>query len=111
MSDFSDLERRIERLRNRAASGPLTAQLVAEIEDVLTEGYISALQADARSRRLRERVDALVDDPDAPPAAEEVRQLGSERRMLEQSVHALRKRLSGLQSLVAGAAGPRTRSA
>jgi hypothetical protein len=111
MSEFPDLERRIERLRFRAASGPLTAELVAEIDDVLAEGYISALRVDARSRRLRARVDALVDDIDRPTAAEEMRRLGRERRTLEQSAHALRERLSVLQSLVEGATGAPTRSA
>jgi hypothetical protein len=111
MSEFSDLEGRIERLHSRAASEPLTPELVAEIESVLAEGYVSALRADARSHRLREQVDALVDDIDVPRMAEEMRRLGRERRTLEQSARALRERLAVLQSLVARAAGPRMRSA
>jgi hypothetical protein len=110
MSEFWDLERRIERLRFRASAGPVTAELVDEIDRVLAEGYISALRADARRRRLRERLDALVDDGDAAPEAE-LRRVGRERRALEDAARGLRERLAGLQSLVARAAGPRTRSA
>ena len=111
MSEFLDLERRIEHLRSRAASGPVTAALVAQIEDVLAEGYMSALRADARTRWLRKQVDAFVDDIDVPRVAEEMRRLGRERRRLEEAAGALRNRLAGLQSLVERAAGPHSRSA
>jgi hypothetical protein len=110
MTEFSDLETRIERLRSRAESERLTPELVDEIENVLAEGYVAALQADARSRRLRERVDALVDDTDVPRMAQEMRRLGRERRMLEQAAGELRERVGVLQSLVARAARQRTRS-
>jgi hypothetical protein len=85
---------------------------VAEIESVLAEGYAFVLRADARSHRLREQMDALVDDVDKPRMAEEVRRLAQERRTIEQSARRLRERLAILHSLLARAAvGPRTRSA
>ena len=76
MGELSDLERRIEHLRRCASSGPPSPELVAEIESVLSEGYVCALRADARSYRLREQVDARVEDFGTPSTAEHGRCFG-----------------------------------
>ena len=108
MGDFSDLERRIEQLRMRASSGPVCPELEAEIESALSDGYVSALRADARSYRLREQVEALVEDVDKPFTAdnEEVLRLARERRAIAESTSRLRERLAILRAV-----GARSRSA
>src|SRR3954447_20798378 len=111
MGEFSDLEQRIEHLRACASSRPLSPELADEIESVLSEGYVRALRADARSRRLREQVDALVADVEKPFTAEEVLRLARERRTIAQSTSRLRERLATLNSLLARAVGSRSRSA
>ena len=112
MGEFSDLERRIEHLRRCASSGPLSPELVAEIESVLSEGYVCALRADARSYRLREQVDARVEDFGTPSTAEheEVLRLARERRTIAHSASRLRERLAILNSVLERAVGSRSRS-
>jgi hypothetical protein len=113
MGGLSDLERRIEHLRTCASSGPVSPGLVVEIESVLSEGYVCALRADARSYRLRERVDALVEDVDEPFTAvdEEVLRLARERRTIARSTSRLRERLATLSSVRARAVGSGSRIA
>jgi hypothetical protein len=111
MGEPSDLERRIEQLLMRASSWPLSAELVVEIESVLSEGYVCALRADARSHRLREQVSALVEDVDKPSTAGEVLRLARESRTIAQSTSRLRESLAALNSLLVRATDSRSRSA
>ena len=86
---------------------------MVEIESVLSEGYVCALRADARSYRLREQMDARVEDVDKPYTAEdeEVLQLARERRTIAQSASRLREHLAILNSVLARAVDSRSRSA
>jgi hypothetical protein len=54
--DFAQLEQRIDVLCAQAASRKLEPELVAEIEWVLGEGYLRALEGDQATRRLRSRL-------------------------------------------------------
>jgi hypothetical protein len=94
-----DLERRIERLRSRAGAGPLPRDLLAEIEGLLSEGYLAALREEARSARLR----AQLDEAARERKADEVQRLAEERRASDQSARRLRERLELLRTRVAPA--------
>src|SRR4051794_37556259 len=87
---FADIERRLDDLCVLAPSGCEDAGMLAELGDVLAHGYVSALQADARCRRLAERIERLVDDRDR---ADEVRRLAQERQTIRVATRRLRARL------------------
>jgi hypothetical protein len=53
MGRFDDLQTRIHTLRAVAAAGDRTPELLAAIEDALSEGYITALTAEAEVGTLR----------------------------------------------------------
>jgi hypothetical protein len=53
MGRFDDLRTRIHALRAHAASGGADPELVAVMEDTLSEGYIAALIAEAEVGTLR----------------------------------------------------------
>ena len=95
------------------SSGPLSPELVVEIESALSEGYLCALRADARSYRLREQMDARMEDVEKPYAAEdeELLQFARERRRIAQSASRLREHLALLNAVLARAVDPRRRSA
>jgi hypothetical protein len=54
--DFAELEQRIELLCGQAVSREYEPGLVAEIEGLLAEGYLRALEGDQATRRLRFRL-------------------------------------------------------
>jgi hypothetical protein len=94
MVDYTDLLERISRLSSRASSAADDGPLLSEIEDVLAEGYVQALSGEARSRRLRERLDDLVERLDEPDAAIEARRLALQRRTLDGRTQDLRNQLA-----------------
>ena len=94
MVEDDDLLERIGRLSDRASTEPEDTRLLAEIEDVLAEGYLIAMNAESRSRRLAERAEVLVDRLDDPGAALELRRLSAQRRGLEQRTRLLRSHLA-----------------
>jgi hypothetical protein len=96
MTPYRHLERRIDRLLARAARD-VDARLLAEMEDALATGYAYALAGDARSGRLRRRLDALAGEITGEGAAAEVRRLALEQRALEDSTRELRSRLAVLR--------------
>ena len=53
MGHFDDLRTRINSLCRHASEAPGSPELVAAIEDVLSDGYITALMAEAEVRALR----------------------------------------------------------
>ena len=93
MRHFPDLEGRLERLAHRAACPGADALLLADLEDLLSEGYAHALAGDARRRRLDERLEALIARLGEPGVATEVRRLTVERRTLDRALKDLRARL------------------
>ena len=94
MVEDQDLLERIGRLSDRALCGSADARLLAEIEDVLAEGYLAALNAEAQSRRLAERAEILIEQLEEPHAALELRRLTAQRRGLEQRIRMLRSQLA-----------------
>lgn len=97
MADFDELIKRLERLCSRAEGALEDARLLSEIEDVLAEGYIQALNGEARSRQLGERLGRLAEAPDRPGAAAEVRKVAVQQRSLDRRSVKLRAHLSGLR--------------
>jgi hypothetical protein len=90
MPDFDELKQRIAALCARAASGHADAKLLVEIEDLLAEGYVCALRGDRHSQRLQRRFEALV----AAEAAEQLRSVAREQRMVSQATQELRSQLA-----------------
>ena len=91
MPDFADLKRRIDALCARAASEHPNARLLVEIEDLLAEGYMSALHADHRVRRLQRRFDALVASTDG---ADQLPVIAREQRRVAEATRDLRSHLA-----------------
>ena len=94
MPEYTELLERIGRLSTRASSASEDARLLSEIEDVLAEGYLEAMSGEARSRRLSDRMNVLVERLDEPDAAVEARRLALQRRTLDQRVRDLRTQLA-----------------
>ena len=94
MAEYSEILTRIDRLAARAAVAGEDSALVAELEDVLAQGYTHALTEEARSRRLETRLGHLVDVLDEPGAAVEARRLATQRRAVEKQIGTLRGRLA-----------------
>lgn len=99
MSPYRHLERRIDRLLARAARR-VDARLLAEMEDALATGYAYALAGDARSGRLRRRLDTLAEDIADEGVATEVRRVALEQRSVEDATRRLRSKLASMRELV-----------
>src|SRR3954471_19055998 len=91
MPDFAGLRRRIDALCARAASEHPDARLLVEIEDLLAEGYMSALHGDHRIRRLQMRFDALVASADG---ADQLQIIAREQRSVAEATRDLRSHLA-----------------
>jgi hypothetical protein len=102
---FGDLIERIDRRRRQVRGRSVGDRVRADIEDLLTEGYITALTAESRSRELARRLEALADAVEDEDAAREARRLALEKRALDRRVGELRARLrelrESLQSMTA----------
>src|SRR5436190_19975821 len=94
MVEDRELLERIDRLNARASFAPEGGRILVEMEDVLAQGYVHALRVEARSRRLAERVEALVEQLDEPEAATELRRISVQRRGLEERAKELRSQLA-----------------
>ena len=94
MAESGDIMARIDRLCSRASDARPTGPLLRDIEDGLAEGYVEALAGEARSRRLAERLEALVETLDQPGAAVEIARIVPEKRKLDAQVAVLRDRLA-----------------
>src|SRR5262245_22236475 len=105
MREFADIERRIERLCSPASYKHADSWLLAELRDVLAIGYAAAHSADARSRRLGEQVNQLVDNADVSGGGDTVRLLAQERRRLDEATHQLRDRLTLVRELLISVSG------
>lgn len=90
MPDFADLEQRIEDACARLASAPRDIALLAEVEALLSEGYVRALQWDQRRRRLAQaRYAAVV-------TAEDIQRLAREEHVVDSAARDLRLRLGAV---------------
>ncbi len=95
MGDHAHLEQRIDELSARADAGR-EPELLAEMEDLLSEGYARALADESVLRQLDRRLEALFESM-SPGDATEIRRLASERRRLAERVWHLRQRLARMQ--------------
>ena len=98
MREFADIEKRIELVSSLASCERDDARVLAEIGDVLAVGYASALQADARCRRLADQLERLLIDGEHSERAGE---LARERRTVADATRRLRDRLALLRTLFA----------
>ena len=73
------------------------ATLLAQIEDMLTEGYAHALDGDAWSMRSEERLHELIADTDSIVRGRELRTLAGEHARFQRDVIALRRELAELR--------------
>ncbi|MDP9294090.1 MAG: hypothetical protein M3O90_06670 [Actinomycetota bacterium] len=97
MLESADLMTRIDRLCLRASDARSAEPLLGEMESLLDEGYLEALTGDARSRRLAERLERLVEILDEPEAAVEARRTALRKRGVDDKVSVLRGRLELLR--------------
>jgi hypothetical protein len=95
MGDHAHLEQRIDELSARADAGREPG-LLAEMEDLLSEGYARALADESLLRQLDRRLDALFENVN-PADATEIRRLASERRRIAERVQRLRQGLARMQ--------------
>jgi hypothetical protein len=112
MGDLRELSTRIERVSSRAAGAShADPQLLAEIEDALAEGYMEALSGEARSRRLGNRLERLMESLEDPGTAVEIRRLTLQRRSVDRMTGNLRAQLSVIREnfirLGGGSTAPR----
>jgi hypothetical protein len=91
MPDFAELNQQIERLCRRAIDDGPDTRLLVEIEDLLAEGYVSALRGDHCTRRLRRRLDALLEAGEEP---EQIWSVAREHRAIREATDELRARLA-----------------
>ena len=98
MREFADIHRRIEHLCALTSGEPDDSRILSKIGDVLSLGYVSALEADARCRRLGEEIERLLADGDPSGRAGE---LARERRTIAEAAHRLRDRLAPLRAVFA----------
>jgi hypothetical protein len=94
MPDFAHLRDRIDAACARASSERHDAELLAEIENLLAEGYICALSGDRSRRRLQERFDALVEAGQGGAGTEQLRAVSREQRLVAEATRELRAQLA-----------------
>ena len=94
MDPYVDLHERIDRLCERARTEP-DQRLVAEMNDVLSEGYARALLDERHVVALEERLVELLLAPERSPA---LRSMAEERHAASRRITCLRERLADMQA-------------
>lgn len=107
MTDFSDLQERIDAMCTRASGAEADPALITDMEDLLSEGYLRALTAEATSRRLERRLDELLGTVGEDDAAREACRLAVERRTIQGRVDELRLQLLAVRQMFVGLGGGR----
>jgi uncharacterized coiled-coil protein SlyX len=95
MQDLRRLHDRIERISQLAGRPAAAPGVIAELNDVLSEGYAEALLAEERLIRLEERLADGIEST-GPNRAEDVRRLATEYRTTTRQVAELRALLAAL---------------
>jgi hypothetical protein len=98
MRELDEIDRRITLVCSLASCAGDDDRVLDELGDVLSVGYASALQADARRRRLADEIDRLLIDGDPSDRAGE---LAREWRTVADGGCRLRERLALLRTLFA----------
>jgi uncharacterized protein YPO0396 len=110
MSEHADLQQRLDALRARARKVGADERVLAQMEDLLAEGYARALAGEAGSRRLGQRLEMLMPRMEEPATAKEARRLALQRRNLDETVAKLRAELAGMREEYVALSGSRARS-
>jgi hypothetical protein len=105
MPNYADLHRRLDAVEARPNLGR------SDLEDLLTEGYARALDGEAQSRRLEQRLSELLPEMDKPGVAKEVRRLALQRRNVDHAVADLRDKLARIRGRITAASGRPSTSA
>ena len=96
--DLASAIERVSRLHDETCAASPDTPLLDQIEDALSTGYVQALQGDAWSLELEQRLQAIIDDPGHPVRGREVRALSAEHGALQRELIALRRALAGLRA-------------
>jgi hypothetical protein len=95
--EHANLHRRLDALQSRAREGDADQRTLAQIEDLLAEGYARALAGDAGRRRLEQRLELLMPRIEDPAVADEARRLALQLRTLDRAVTELRAKLASVR--------------
>jgi ADP-ribose pyrophosphatase YjhB (NUDIX family) len=93
MRDHNDLLQRIDRLSARAQQRYAEPGIVAEMNDLLSEGFAQALKEEARLDELEQRLADVLSDV-SPARASELRRITVESRATQRGLDRLRTRLA-----------------
>ncbi len=96
--DLATMIDRVAAVRQRARGGRAEEGLLAEIEYILSEGYVEALMGDAWSIDSEQRLHDLIDNADSPTRGRELRTLANEHASFQRDVVALRFELAQLRN-------------
>jgi len=96
--DLASAIERVTRLHDETCAAAPAAVLLDRIEDALSTGYAQALEGDAWSMELEQRLQAIIDNPAHPVRGREVRALAAEHGALQRELIALRRELAGLRA-------------
>jgi hypothetical protein len=95
--DLATMIQRVAALRERAHIRATDIGLLAETEDMLTEGYAHALAGDAWSMQSEQRLHELINDINSPVRGRDLRSLAGEHARFQRDVMALRRELADLR--------------
>jgi hypothetical protein len=94
--DLKVMIERVIRLREDLARRQPNRALLAEIEDVLTEGYATALAGDAWSTRTEQRLHELISDVNTRVRGGELRAIATDHASFQRDLIELRRELTAL---------------
>lgn len=94
--DLTALIWRITQLREDLARSSASRELMADIDDVLTEGYARALTGEAWSTRTEHRLHELITDATTHIQAGELREIAADHATFQRDLIELRRELAEL---------------
>jgi len=95
--DLLDITQRVARLRGDTVGGDASPELLARIEDALSEGYGRALTGDAWSMRTEARLQEIISDTSTPVRGRALRTIATEHAQFERDLIGLRRELAELR--------------
>lgn len=95
--DLATITERVVRARQAAAGSATSSALLAELDDVLTEGYAWALDGDAWSNREEQRLHEVISDASRPVRGAELRARTTRHVRFQRDLIALRRALGDLR--------------
>ena len=94
--DLAVMIERVARLCDDLHGRTPSAELMAEVDEVLTAGYERALTGDAWSTRTEERLHELIYDTTAPVRGRELRAIATDHAGFQRDLIELRLKLAEL---------------